>query len=172
MAEGDPLPVVTRRRLTLVATIVGSSLAFVDASVVFIALPTIERDLDIGFSGEQWVFLSYSLALASLYLVAGATGDRIGRRKTFVAGCVGFALASALAGAAPDEAFLIAARTLQGVAGAFVTTNSPPSSARRSDARAGARSAPGQRGPGWRRSSRSPRAGRSSSGSPGAGSST
>jgi EmrB/QacA subfamily drug resistance transporter len=114
----------TRRRLTLGASIIGSSLAFIDASVVIVALPTIERDLELGLTGQQWVFLSYSLALASLYLVAGAVGDRFGRRTAFMAGAAGFALASALAGVAPNEATLIVARTLQGVAGAFVTTNS------------------------------------------------
>jgi EmrB/QacA subfamily drug resistance transporter len=114
----------TRRRLTLAATILGSSLAFVDASVVVVALPTIERDLGLGLAGQQWVYLSYSLALASLYLVGGAVGDRRGRRETFAAGVVGFAAASALAGAAPSAAVLICARALQGVAGAFVTTNS------------------------------------------------
>src|SRR5439155_2709975 len=63
-------------------------------------------------------------ALAALYLPAGAIGDRMGRRETFAVGIVGFAAASALAGAAPDAAVLIVARALQGVAGAFVTTNS------------------------------------------------
>jgi EmrB/QacA subfamily drug resistance transporter len=112
------------RRLTLAACVIGSALAFVDASVVIVALPTIERDLGLGLSGQQWVFLSYSLALAALYLAAGAVGDRFGRRRAFAAGAVGFALTSALAGAAPDGSTLIAARTLQGVAGAFLTTNS------------------------------------------------
>jgi EmrB/QacA subfamily drug resistance transporter len=113
-----------RRRLTLVATILGSSLAFLDVSVVVIALPTIQEDLDLGLSGEQWVYLSYSLALASLYLVAGAVGDRLGRRDVFMAGVAGFALASVLAAAAPNGGVLIGARVLQGIAGAFVTTNS------------------------------------------------
>jgi EmrB/QacA subfamily drug resistance transporter len=113
-----------RRTLTLAACIIGSSLAFVDATVVIVALPTIEADLGLGLSGQQWVFLSYSLALASLYLVGGAVGDRFGRRKVFAAGVGGFALASVLAGAAPSGAVLIVARTLQGVAGAFLTTNS------------------------------------------------
>jgi EmrB/QacA subfamily drug resistance transporter len=113
-----------RRRLTLAATVLGSSLAFVDASVVVVALPTIQHDLHFGLAGEQWVFLAYSLALAALYLPAGAVGDRGGRRKAFMAGVVGFALASALAGAAPDGAVLIAARALQGVAGAVLATNS------------------------------------------------
>ncbi len=112
------------RRLTLAATVLGSSLAFVDASVVVVALPTIERDLRFGLAGEQWVFLAYSLALAALYLPAGAIGDRRGRRGTFVLGIAGFAAASALAGAAPTGGVLIAARALQGVAGAFMTTNS------------------------------------------------
>ena len=113
-----------QRRLTLAATVLGSSLAFIDASVVVVALPTIEGDLKLGLTGEQWVFLAYSLALAALYLPAGAVGDRRGRRETFVLGVVGFALASALAGAAPTGAVLILARALQGVAGAFVSTNS------------------------------------------------
>jgi EmrB/QacA subfamily drug resistance transporter len=113
-----------RRKLTLAATILGSSVAFIDATVVIVALPTIEEDLHLGLSGQQWIFLSYSLALAALYLVGGAVGDRYGRRPTFIAGAAAFALASLLAGAAPSGAVLILARTLQGVAGAFLTTNS------------------------------------------------
>lgn len=116
----------TRRskRFTLAATALGSSLAFIDTTVVIVALPTIERDLDLGLTGQQWVVLSYSVALAALYLVAGAAGDRFGRRRMFAWGIVGFAAASALAAAAPDEPVLVAARALQGVAGAFLTTNS------------------------------------------------
>lgn len=116
--------IATRRQLTLAATVLGSSLAFIDASVVVVALPTIERDLGFGLAGEQWVYLAYSLALAALYLPAGAVGDRMGRRETFAVGIVAFAGASALAGAAPDGSVLIVARALQGIAGAFVTTNS------------------------------------------------
>lgn len=118
------LSLEARRKLTLAATILGSSLAFIDATVVIVAMPTIEQDLDLGLSGQQWIFLSYSLALAALYLVGGAVGDRYGRRSTFMAGAAGFALASLLAGAAPNGLILIVARTLQGVAGAFLTTNS------------------------------------------------
>jgi EmrB/QacA subfamily drug resistance transporter len=91
---------------------------------VIVALPTIERDLDLGLAGQQWVFLAYSLSLAALYLAAGAIGDRFGRRNAFLAGAAGFALTSILAGAAPNEGVLIAARFLQGIAGAFLTTNS------------------------------------------------
>ena len=87
-------------------------------------MPRLEQDLGLGLNGQQWVFLSYSLALAALYLVAGAVGDRWGRGDAFMWGIVGFAAASALAGAAGSGGLLIVARALQGVAGAFVTTNS------------------------------------------------
>jgi EmrB/QacA subfamily drug resistance transporter len=113
-----------RRRWILVATIIGSSMTFVDGTVVNIALPTIGRDLDAGLSAQQWVMLSYSLAVASLYIVSGALGDRYGRWSLFVAGVAGFAFASALAGVAPNTWTLVAARVLQGVAGALLTTNS------------------------------------------------
>jgi EmrB/QacA subfamily drug resistance transporter len=120
----DTLSLESRRRFTLMATILGSSLAFIDATVVIVALPTIEEDLDLGLSGQEWVFLAYSLALAALYLVGGAFGDRYGRRTVFIAGAAGFALSSILAGAAGNAGLLIVARVLQGVAGAFLTTNS------------------------------------------------
>jgi EmrB/QacA subfamily drug resistance transporter len=114
----------TRRRLVLVATILGSSIAFLDATVVNVALPTIERDLHLGLTGEQWVFVGYSLSLAALYLPAGALGDRYGYANTFVVGVAGFALASVLAGAAPSGGALIAARLVQGVFGALLTPGS------------------------------------------------
>jgi EmrB/QacA subfamily drug resistance transporter len=113
-----------RRELILVATIIGSSITFVDGTVVNIALPTIGRDLDAGLSAQQWVTLSYSLAVASLYIVSGALGDRYGRWSLFVLGVTGFAAASALAGMAPNVELLVAGRVLQGVAGALLTTNS------------------------------------------------
>ena len=112
------------RTLTLVATALGSSLAFIDATVVVVALPRIRDDLDLGLTGQQWVFLSYSLTLAALYLVSGAIGDRYGRRESFIGGVVAFALASALCALAPSEGVLIAARALQGIGGAVLTTNS------------------------------------------------
>ena len=105
-----------RRSLILVATIIGSSITFVDGTVVNIALPTIAHDLDAGLSAQQWVALSYSLAVASLYIVSGALGDRYGRWSLFVVGVAGFAAASALAGIAPNVELLIAGRVLQGVA--------------------------------------------------------
>ena len=97
-------------------------MAYVTA--VNVALPQIGDDLEIGLTGQQWVMLSYSLALASLYLVAGTVADRFGRRQIFIVGTVGFALASALAGAAPNATVLLVARVLQGVAGALLTTGS------------------------------------------------
>src|ERR1700682_4010012 len=102
--------VLSKRRYTLAATALGSSLAFIDASAVIVALPTIQKTLHLGLSGEQWIFLSYSLALAALYMVGGALGDRYGHRKVFSQGVIGFALASALAGLAPNGALLIVAR--------------------------------------------------------------
>ena len=119
-----PEDVARRRRMILIATILGSSMAFVDASVVNIALPTIGRDLTAGLGAQQWIALSYSLAVASLYIVAGSMGDRYGRWRLFVSGVAGFAAASLLAAIAPNTAMLITARVLQGVAGAMLTTNS------------------------------------------------
>lgn len=114
----------TRRRLVLVATVLGSSMAFLDAFVVNVALPTIDEELGLGLTGEQWIFLSYSLALAALYLPAGALGDRYGYVTTFVVGVSGFAAASIVAGVAPSGEVLIAARAVQGVFGALLTPSS------------------------------------------------
>jgi EmrB/QacA subfamily drug resistance transporter len=122
-APADPA-LATRRTFTLIATIVGSSMTFVDGTVVNIALPTIGRELDAGLAAQQWIMLSYSLAVASLYVVAGALGDRYGRRPLFTWGVGGFAAASALCGLAPSAPLLIAGRVLQGVFGALLTTNS------------------------------------------------
>jgi EmrB/QacA subfamily drug resistance transporter len=119
---GGALDQATCRRLTLVATVLGSSMAYVTA--INVAVPAIGVDLGMGLGGQQWILLSYSLSLASLYLVAGALGDRLGRRRMFVLGVVGFAFASALAGIAPNAAVLIVARVLQGAAGALLTTGS------------------------------------------------
>jgi EmrB/QacA subfamily drug resistance transporter len=112
------------RRLVLFATIAGSSLAFVDATVLNLALPAIEKDFDTGLAGEQWIVLSYSLMLAALYLPGGALGDRYGRRRIFLIGVVGFAAASVVCGAAPNEGVLIAGRVLQGAAGGLLTPTS------------------------------------------------
>ena len=123
-ATAEAPPTDKRRGYILIATVIGSSMAFVDGSVVNIALPTIGRDLHANLSSQQWIMLSYSLAVASLYIVSGALGDRYGRWVLFVAGVAGFAGASALAGIAPNKELLITARILQGITGALLTTNS------------------------------------------------
>jgi EmrB/QacA subfamily drug resistance transporter len=112
------------RRLTLWATALGSALAFLDTTVVIVALPRMEQDLGLGLAGQQWVVLAYSLALSSLYLVSGAVGDRLGLRRTFVVGMALFAAASLVCAAAPGEAVLVAGRALQGIGGAALTTTS------------------------------------------------
>ena len=107
----NPLSEAACRRLTLVATVLGSSMASVTA--ISVALPAIRTDFGIGFGAQQWIMLSYSLALASLYLVAGALDDRLGRRRMFIVGTAGFALASSLAGIAHDNDGRIASSQLQ-----------------------------------------------------------
>ena len=112
------------RLLTLAATSLGSSVAFLDTTVVFVALPRIEEELDLGLAGQQWVVLGYALALSALFLPSGAIGDRFGLRPTFVVGVVLFAAASALCAGATSEEALVAGRVLQGVGGAALTTTS------------------------------------------------
>jgi EmrB/QacA subfamily drug resistance transporter len=111
-------------RWVLVATILGSALAGIDATVVGIALPTIGRDFGVGLSSLQWVVTAYTLTLAGLLLVAGSLGDRYGRRRVFITGVVWFAVASLLCGAAANAPMLVAARALQGAGGALLTPGS------------------------------------------------
>jgi len=106
------------------ATVLGSSMAFLDATVVNVALPTIGKDLHTSLAGLQWTVTAYTLTLAGLILLGGALGDRFGRRRVFVIGVIWFALASALCGLAPDIGVLIAARALQGIGGALLTPGS------------------------------------------------
>src|SRR5258707_2612975 len=110
-----------RGRWVLTATILGSAIAAIDATVVGIALPAIGRDFDTGLSTLQWVVTAYTLTLAGLLLIAGALGDRYGRRRGFLAGVVWVAIASLLCGLAPSAGVLIPARALQGVGAARVT---------------------------------------------------
>jgi EmrB/QacA subfamily drug resistance transporter len=111
-------------RWVLVATVLGSGIAFLDATVVNIALPAIGRDLDAGLTGLQWTVNAYTLALAGLLLLGGALGDRYGRRKMFIAGVLWFAAASLLCALAPSVEFLVASRALQGVGAALLTPGS------------------------------------------------
>ena len=108
----------------LAATVLGSSLTFVDATVVNIALPTIGRDLGAGLSALTWTVNAYTLTLACLILLGGSLGDRLGRRRVFIVGVLWFALASMLCGLAPNIQTLVAARALQGIGGALLTPGS------------------------------------------------
>src|SRR4051812_38898617 len=111
-------------RWVLLATVLGSGMAALDATVVNVALPALGRDLGAGVSGLQWVLTGYLLTLASLILLGGALGDRYGRRRIFVIGVLWFMAASVLCGLSPNLEFLIAARALQGVGGALLTPGS------------------------------------------------
>src|SRR5260370_5354498 len=124
----DPAPAIRLNepagRWVLLATVLGSSMAFLDATVVNVALPTIGRNLGASLGGLQWTVTAYTLSLAGLILLGGALGDRLRRRPIFLVGVVWFALASALCGLAPSIGVLIAARTLQGIGGALLTPGS------------------------------------------------
>ena len=108
----------------LVAAILGSSLAFIDGTVVNVALPSIQHGLNATVSGAQWVVESYALFLAALILLGGAMGDLYGRRLIFTIGVFLFAAASAWCAFAPDIRHLVAARALQGVGGAMLVPGS------------------------------------------------
>src|SRR5437588_2512699 len=108
----------------LAATILGSSLAFIDGTVVNVALPALQRDLGANVIGVQWVIEAYWLLLAALLLVGGSLGDHYGRRRIFVIGVSIFALASAWCGIAPNINQLIVARAVQGVGGALLVPGS------------------------------------------------
>lgn len=108
----------------LAATILGSSLAFIDGTVVNVALPSIQHALNATVADAQWVVESYALFLAALILLGGAAGDFYGRRLIFTIGVFLFAAASAWCGFAPDIRHLIGARALQGVGGAMLVPGS------------------------------------------------
>src|SRR5438874_10749938 len=108
----------------VVAAVLGSGMASLDATVVNIALPALGRDLHAGFDGLQWTINGYTLTLAALILLGGSLGDRFGRRRIFVIGTLWFAVASALCALAPSIEILVAARALQGIGGALLTPGS------------------------------------------------
>ena len=112
---------IAPKRLALLAAIMGSFVAGLDATVVNVALPAIERDLGGGLAGQQWVSNAYLLALGSLILVGGSLGDVLGERRVFTIGVAGFGVASLLCALAPTIEVLVAARVLQGVFGALLT---------------------------------------------------
>ena len=111
-------------RAILLATILGSGVAFLDGTVVNVALPRIALSFHAGFSTMQWVLDAYLLSLGSLVLIGGAIGDVLGRRRVFLIGLVGFGITSAICGAAPTTGVLIAGRAVQGVAAALLVPGS------------------------------------------------
>ena len=111
-------------RWVIAATVLGSGIAFLDGTVVNVALPAIGRDLHAGVAGLQWTLDSYLITMTALMLLGGSLGDLFGRRKIFVAGLLGFGALSALSAAAPGTGVLIAARAAQGVAGALLVPSS------------------------------------------------
>jgi len=113
-----------RGRYVLAATILASSMAFIDGTVVNVALPFLQKDLNATAIGIQWVVEAYSLFLSALLLVGGSLGDRYGRRRIFDLGVVIFAIASALCGLATNIEQLIIARAVQGIGGALLVPGS------------------------------------------------
>jgi EmrB/QacA subfamily drug resistance transporter len=113
-----------RGRWVVAATVLGSGIAALDATVVGIALPRIGKDFGTGVSSLQWVVTAYTLTLAAFLLLGGTLGDHFGRRRVFAIGVVWFAVASAGCAAAPTASTLIGARALQGVGAALLTPGS------------------------------------------------
>jgi len=111
-------------RWVLLATVLGSGLAMLDATVVNVALRKIGTDLNADLAGLQWTLTGYTLTLAAFILLGGSLGDRLGRRRIFVIGTTWFAVASALCGLAPNIEFLVVGRALQGIGGALLTPGS------------------------------------------------
>src|SRR2546426_9198853 len=111
-------------RWVLVATILASSMAFIDGTVVNVALPALQANLNATIVDVQWVIEAYSLLLAALLLVGGSLGDHYGRRRIFLIGTALFALASAWCGLAPNTAQLISARAAQGLGAALLVPGS------------------------------------------------
>src|ERR687892_1294039 len=114
----------TRGRWVLAATILASSMAFIDGTVVNVALPFLQTALNATAIGIQWVVEAYALFLSALLLVGGSLGDRFGRRRVFLIGVCGFAAASAWCGLASGIGQLIAARAVQGVAASLLVPGS------------------------------------------------
>ena len=111
-------------RWVITASVLGSGIAFLDGTVVNVALPAIGEDLGGGLAGLQWTVDGYLLTLGALLLLGGSLGDLYGRRRMFVAGLVAFTAASAVCGIAPSMGALVAARAVQGVGGALLVPGS------------------------------------------------
>ena len=118
------MPGRQRGRWVIAATVLGSAMASIDATVVGIALPTIGREFHASLGTLQWVVTGYSLTLASLLLLGGSLGDNFGRRRVFMVGVIWFVLSSAACALAPGTTVLIGTRVLQGVGAALLTPGS------------------------------------------------
>ena len=113
-----------RQRLTLIAAILGSSVAAIDGTIVNVALPSIERDLGGGLAAQQWVSNGYLLTLGSLLLIGGSLGDIFGERRVFSAGLIAFGVFSIVCAAAPTIGVLLVARAFQGASAALLMPSS------------------------------------------------
>jgi EmrB/QacA subfamily drug resistance transporter len=111
-------------RWVVAATVLGSGIAFLDGTVVNVAIPTIGRDLDAGIRELQWILDGYLVTLSALLLLGGSLGDLYGRKRGFLAGLIGFSLASAACGFAPNASVLIVARAVQGAGAALLVPGS------------------------------------------------
>jgi len=111
-------------RWVLAGAVLGSGIAFLDSTIVNVALPRIGEDLNASFGGLAWIVNAYTLTLASLILLGGSLGDRFGRRRVFLIGVVWFAVASVLCGLATSTETLVVARALKGIGGALLTPGS------------------------------------------------
>ena len=116
----DHQPAESEKRWTLISTILASGSVFLSTSVLNVALPAIDRSLQAGFSGLQWIVDGFLLTLASLLILGGALGDRFGKRRIMLVGLFSFSAASLFCGLAPSTSWLIAGRVLQGAAGALL----------------------------------------------------
>lgn len=123
--SGDPIPLASARgRLVVAVTVLGSGIAFLDGTVVNVALPAIGRELGAGLGTLQWVLDGFLLTLGSLVLLGGSLGDILGRRRVFLAGTIAFGLASVACGLAPGGLALVIARVVQGAAAALLVPTS------------------------------------------------
>src|SRR5712692_4055193 len=114
----------SRSRWTLAATILGSSMTFIDGTVVNVALPALQADLHATITEVQWVIEGYALFLGALILVGGSMGDQFGRKRVFLFGVVSFTAASVFCGIAASPLALITGRALQGMGAAFLVPGS------------------------------------------------
>jgi EmrB/QacA subfamily drug resistance transporter len=118
--SGAALPPI-RKRMTLAATIIGSSMAFIDSAVVNIALPTIQHSLHADAAATQWIVNAYLLLLGALVLIGGSAADLYGRRRIFVLGVAVFTAASIACALSPNISALIVSRSVQGLGAALLT---------------------------------------------------